>query len=757
MTNGLRWAFRRIASPSAFDSEWDEFNARTLRAPLLHSAFIRATLLHFGTGDEQLATVSDSQGTAAMCVLRMRGPATVETFQPAQLPLCPWLQRDDLHLDELAAALARDYPGPIVLVALTQLDPMLVRRPADSKLVKTLPYITTGTIVLPDSLELYMAARSENLLANLRRRQRNVEHEYGSISLEILDAPGDVERGITVYSHLESAGWKARAGTAIEQGNLQWRFYVDAMTRFCEQGQGRIFVLRFGDQIAAAALAIVDDSIAYMLKTTHNERLRSFSPGVFLRREVVASMHARQPRVDRLEIYGPLNEAQQPWITESREMYHLNAYRTRTVAGLHSFSKRLRTSPGRGKAEVAARPSPKQLAHQVRTATLEDFDAIPRPARASLERDEAQEVFYSLEWFELLASEVFAEGASPRLLYAVAERGTHTAQMLLPMVSVPPDPRWYRVKRLQSLANYYSSLYGPVAAGAGPEDLESLVSGIIDIVAEGSPQWDVVDLHPLDMSSAFPDAMRRALRRCGYWTDSYYCFGNWYLPILVSTFDEYLVGRPSQLKSALKSGSKRIFRDPSATLTIVSDPGADLQQAIEDYGVTYERSWKFSEPYPRFVPRLCKLAARKGWLRLGILRIGGRPAAAQVWLVKDGKASIYKVAYDEHFAKLSPGTVLTAALMKHVIEVDKVSEVDYLAGDDAYKRGWMSDRRQRRGIIAFNPRTLWGIVNAAAHFGGRLIRSSRLRVKALRDASATDDPAEPRSPTAAGNEPRPST
>jgi CelD/BcsL family acetyltransferase involved in cellulose biosynthesis len=684
VTNGLHWTFRPASSTHAFESEWDAFNARTLRTPLLNAAFLGTALQHFGNGDEQLAVAADETGTAAMCVLRMRGPAVVETFQPSQLPLCPWLQRDDLALRDVADSLVHHYPGPIVLVALTQLDSRLIARPADGPLLKTLQYIITGTIVLPESLEGYMAERSDNLLANLRRRQRNVEHEYGSISLEVLDEPGDVDAGISTYSRLESAGWKARVGTAIERGNPQWCFYVDAMKRFCEQGQGRMFVLRFGDQLAAAALAVVDDSIAYMLKTTHNERLRSFSPGAFLRREVIASVHREPPRVKRIEIYGPLNAAQQPWISETREMYHVNAYRTRTIAGLHSFSKRLRSAPAAHKGDATTRPPAKQPATLVQATTVERFDAIPRSARASLERDEAQEVFYSLEWFELLAAEVFAEGASPRLLHAAAKRGARSPQFLLPMVSIPSHPRWYGVRRLQSLANYYSSLYGPVAAGAGPDDLESLVFGVADILADAYPQWDVVDLHPLDMSSAFWELMQQALRRCGFWTDSYYCFGNWYLPVKVSTFDEYLAGRPSQLKSAFKSGSKRIFRDPSAHLTIVDRPGPDLERAIQDYELAYERSWKYSEPYPKFIPRLCELAARKGWLRLGTLRIGDRPAAAQVWLVKDGKASIYKVAYDEHFAKLSPGTVLTAALMKHVIEVDKVNEVDYLAGDDAY-------------------------------------------------------------------------
>jgi hypothetical protein len=33
--------------------------------------------------------------------------------------------------------------------------------------------------------------------------------------------------------------------------------------------------------------------------------------------------------------------------------------------------------------------------------------------------------------------------------------------------------------------------------------------------------------------------------------------------------------------------------------------------------------------------------------------------------------------------------------MEYVIDIDKVEEVDFLAGNDAYMQDWMSDRRER--------------------------------------------------------------
>jgi CelD/BcsL family acetyltransferase involved in cellulose biosynthesis len=96
-------------------------------------------------------------------------------------------------------------------------------------------------------------------------------------------------------------------------------------------------------------------------------------------------------------------------------------------------------------------------------------------------------------------------------------------------------------------------------------------------------------------------------------------------------------------------------------------------------------------------------------LRLGLAYIDGVAVAAQLWIVADNTAYIYKLAYDEAYKSYGVGSVLTSKLMQHFIDVDKVSIVDYLTGDDAYKKDWMSHRRERWGVLAFNTSTLFGV------------------------------------------------
>jgi CelD/BcsL family acetyltransferase involved in cellulose biosynthesis len=64
-------------------------------------------------------------------------------------------------------------------------------------------------------------------------------------------------------------------------------------------------------------------------------------------------------------------------------------------------------------------------------------------------------------------------------------------------------------------------------------------------------------------------------------------------------------------------------------------------------------------------------------------------------------------------------------MMQHVIDVDEVVEVDYLVGDDPYKKDWMNHRRERWGIVAYNPSTFLGVVGIVRQVLGILYKKWR--------------------------------
>lgn len=272
--------------------------------------------------------------------------------------------------------------------------------------------------------------------------------------------------------------------------------------------------------------------------------------------------------------------------------------------------------------------------------------------------------------------------------------------------------------RLLGLSNYYAPLFGMInESRADPQ----LLRRAAEQLRQSTAGFHEARFSPMDPDSVSWRVLAEAFSDAGWLTDGYFCFGNWYHPVKGETFSSYLSGRPSAVRNTLTRARRRLEKTPGYALCLIE--GDELCQAdIDAFVSVYNRSWKTPEPFSEFIPGLCRMASSAGWLRLGIIRLEGIPIAAQLWLVQGGKANIVKLAYDQAYAKTSAGTVLTAALMERVIDRDKVEEIDYLIGDDAYKRDWMSCRREKRGLIAFNPRFIRGGLAAAWHYGGKLKR-----------------------------------
>ena len=322
---------------------------------------------------------------------------------------------------------------------------------------------------------------------------------------------------------------------------------------------------------------------------------------------------------------------------------------------------------------------------------------------------EASDPFFTAQWFELLAAHGFDPAARLRLL--VARDRTGRPRLALPLAGG---------QSITALSNFYSCLYSPLVVGS-PIDSAAL-DALCRHLKTAPGGAAVVRLAPLDPQGDFALPMLAALRRAGFWADTYFCFGNWILAVGGRSYEAYLATLPGQLRTTLTRRARRLEREGASKVSIHTAPGPDLENAITDFVAVYQASWKDPEPHPRFIPELCRTAAKLGWLRLGILALDGRALAVQLWLHCAGRSMIYKLAYDEAFAHFSAGSLLTAALMQNAINNDHATEIDYLSGDEAYKRDWMSHRRERIGIVAFNPRSLRGLAAAAHHFAGKRAR-----------------------------------
>lgn len=328
-------------------------------------------------------------------------------------------------------------------------------------------------------------------------------------------------------------------------------------------------------------------------------------------------------------------------------------------------------------------------------------------------------LFSGIEWFENLAQHgINALAKHPQQLRLVLVTDSRTGQVAcLPLLVQ---------KSVGALSNYYSGIF---AAMLWQQEAGMLVWRTLDLALAQALRQQLfgvpsLRLAPLDSEAPLTTALEQGLQVTGFYVDRYFAFANWYLEVGTMTAMQYFSTLPTSLRNSIDRGTKRLEK-AAWRLHIQQADDANLEAAIQGFVSVYNQSWKESEPNADFIPNLIRLAAVRGWLRLGVIELDRQPIAAQLWLVQNGKASIFKLAFVKGYERLSPGSVLTWSLMAHVIDIDKVSQVDYLSGDDQYKKDWMSHRRERIGLVAFDKRSLLGNWQALCHFARKLLQRLR--------------------------------
>lgn len=354
----------------------------------------------------------------------------------------------------------------------------------------------------------------------------------------------------------------------------------------------------------------------------------------------------------------------------------------------------------------------------MRTRFYDDFPTLPPAYDALFERAASQGFCLTRSWFETLAQTILNPGE--RLCLAGVETNAPypTAHTLLVGRHTDRDRTFGGARTFTGLSNYYSMIFAPLLAKDA--DPMRVLSILAKAIRARRPRYDALYLQPLDRTSPLFEMLRQALCDAGMIVHPYFHLGNWYEPIMEITSAAYLARRPSNLRNTIRRKEK-LLNQAGARLEVISDT-VNFDRALASYERIYGTSWKKPEPYPQVIRDLTRNCATQGTLRLGILHLGGAPIAAQIWIIQNHKAILYKLTHDRHRNHLSPGTVLTWRMIMHLLEADRPAEIDFGVGDDPYKSLWASKRRELWGLAAFEPRTVRGALGGLRNIVARKLR-----------------------------------
>ncbi len=346
-------------------------------------------------------------------------------------------------------------------------------------------------------------------------------------------------------------------------------------------------------------------------------------------------------------------------------------------------------------------------------AGVEEYDDWP-PLASLVAAGGHASLFLGATWWRTMLEAGLAPGERPRFL--AVHRGGRPV-LALALVSGP----W---RGTASLANAYTCLWRPLAEEASVADAAAI--GHV-LRREGLVRLDAIPAEWPGLA-----AFAAGLREAGLTVRRFRHFANWHEELGGRNWDAYLAARPGALRSTLR----RRGRKAAFALDVVTEPGAALETAIADYEAIYARSWKEPEPFPAFNPTLMRNLAAEGLVRLGLLRDGARPVAAQLWALRADRrhATVLKLAHDERDRAASPGSLLTEAMLRRLIDGEGIASFDFGRGDDAYKRLWTSERRERVGLLVADWRHPRGLAALLRHRAGRV--RAGLRVLYARSPSA---------------------
>ena len=319
----------RLASAERFSElapAWDALNEASVRSPVLHSDFVGPLLTHFGDGGERIALLETSGTTRCAAIVARANPFAWNSFQPSQAPIGLWLQRDGvagLPSQSVFAALAARCGASVAMIGLNQLDPEHVVRPPDERAVDactTADYIRTARISIAGSFDDYWAERGKNLRANMKKQRNKLEGEGVTLRLDCITEALDVAGAIADFGRLESAGWKASGGTAVDATNAQGRFYRAVFENFSARGAARIYRYFYGDQLVAMDLCIAHGGAMVILKTAFDENIKGSSPAFLMRHEYLPAIFSNRTFA-RVEFYGRVMDWHTKWSDEIRTLY----------------------------------------------------------------------------------------------------------------------------------------------------------------------------------------------------------------------------------------------------------------------------------------------------------------------------------------------------------------------------------------------------------------------------------------------------
>lgn len=328
---------------------------------------------------------------------------------------------------------------------------------------------------------------------------------------------------------------------------------------------------------------------------------------------------------------------------------------------------------------------------RLETALIDSLDVLALDGAGVLGRGAQPGLYDRLDWLRTTRDHIWPD--TP-FVAATARQGA--------------DALWLPLRdcgraRARGFASWYTLAFAPLVTPGCPASVRSKLLAAIAKRLRG--RFGAITLWPLEPEVSAE--LQLAFRKAGWLAIDRVEAAHWVAHTRGQDFEAYWARRASKLRNTVRRRAKN-----SAVAVRIHD--SFDPEAWAAYEAVYAASWKPAEGSPAFLRAFAEQEGAAGTLRLGIARRDDRPVAAQFWTVENGVATIHKLAHLESDREHSPGTLLSYAMFRHVLDHDRPDLIDYGNGDEPYKAEWMDERRLRHRLRLFDLRSLSGIAAGIA-------------------------------------------
>ena len=228
--------------------------------------------------------------------------------------------------------------------------------------------------------------------------------------------------------------------------------------------------------------------------------------------------------------------------------------------------------------------------------------------------------------------------------------------------------------------------YGGLRGDASVENCESLVRGIIDSLKRGEAEVAILD--NLDIESAFFRCARRLpTLLCRDHILKANPLRMRMLPASVELLQKELSGNE---RHNFRRVAKALERDFPGQLVLerFKEP-VDLDRIVLEVEAIAKTTWQRGlgvgfEPSLAVISKL-RTAAERGWLRIYILRLGGKPCAFWVGALYQDVFYGDFTGYDPLYLKYAPGMYMLARMLEEFC-ASNVAAWDFASGNEDFKK-----------------------------------------------------------------------